>query len=102
MEKRNKRRKKRNILNFTTWYIQGISYKEDQLDDILAKKSIKIADISESKRKLKDQRKQTTIFKFTLELKHKSISKAIKKRKWKWIGHTLRKPHSDITKAALK
>jgi exonuclease III len=51
MEKRNKW-KKRNILNFATWNIQGISYK-DQLDGILAKKSIKIAAILESKRKLK-------------------------------------------------
>jgi exonuclease III len=44
---------KRNILNFVTWNVQGISYKEDQLDGILAKKSIKIAAILESKRKLK-------------------------------------------------
>jgi exonuclease III len=52
MEKRNKW-KKGNILNFATWNVHGISYREDQLDDILAKKSIKIAAISESKRKLK-------------------------------------------------
>jgi exonuclease III len=52
MEKRNTW-KKRNILNFATWNIQGISYKEDQLDGILAKKSITIAAILESKRKLK-------------------------------------------------
>jgi hypothetical protein len=24
----------------------------------------------------------------------------IKRRKWKWIGHTLRKPQDDITKQA--
>jgi hypothetical protein len=52
MEKQNKW-KKRNILNFATCKVQGISYKEDQLDDILAKKSIKTAALSESKRKLK-------------------------------------------------
>jgi hypothetical protein len=52
MEKRNKW-KKINILNFATCNVQDISYKEDQLDDILAKKSIKITAISESKRKLK-------------------------------------------------
>jgi hypothetical protein len=40
MEKRNKG-KKINILNFASWNVQGISYKEDQLDYILAKKSIK-------------------------------------------------------------
>jgi exonuclease III len=57
MEKRNKW-KKINILNFTTWNVQGISYKEDQLDDILAKKSIKIAAISESKRKLKGSKEK--------------------------------------------
>jgi hypothetical protein len=28
---------KRNILNFATWNTQGISYKQDQLDDISAK-----------------------------------------------------------------
>jgi hypothetical protein len=33
--------------------VQGISYKEDQLDNILAKRSIKISAILESKRKLK-------------------------------------------------
>jgi hypothetical protein len=33
---------KRNILNFATWNVQGVSYKEDQLDDILAKKSVKL------------------------------------------------------------
>jgi hypothetical protein len=51
-EKRNKW-KKRNIYNIANWNTQGKSYKEDQLDDILAKISIKIAAISESKRKLK-------------------------------------------------
>jgi hypothetical protein len=33
--------KKRNILKCATWNIQGISYKEDQLDDILAKEKCK-------------------------------------------------------------
>ena len=30
------------------------------------------------------------------------IEEEIKKRKWKWIGHTLRKPPSNIAKQALK
>jgi hypothetical protein len=41
MEKLNKW-KKINILHFATWNVRGISYKKDQLDDILANKSIKI------------------------------------------------------------
>jgi hypothetical protein len=32
----------------------------------------------------------------------KPISTEIQKRKWKWIGHTLRKPHSDISRAAME
>jgi hypothetical protein len=40
MKKRSKW-KKINTLNFATWNVQGISYKEDQLDDILAKKKYK-------------------------------------------------------------
>lgn len=43
--------KKKGILQFATWNVQGLSYKDDQLDDILAKKGIKIAAISETKRK---------------------------------------------------
>jgi hypothetical protein len=31
-----------------------------------------------------------------------SYEQKLKKEKCKWIGHTLRKPPSDITKAALK
>jgi hypothetical protein len=43
---------------------------------------------------------QTTIYEG--KTKQKPISTEIQKRKWKWIGHTLRKPPSDITKAALE
>ena len=25
----------------------------------------------------------------------------IRRKKWKWIGHTLRKPHNSVTKQAL-
>jgi hypothetical protein len=39
--------------NFATWNIQGRSCQEDQLDDILAKKNIKVAIISETKKKSK-------------------------------------------------
>jgi hypothetical protein len=35
-------------------------------------------------------------------VKQKPISTEIQKRKWKWIGHTLRKPPSDISRAALE
>jgi exonuclease III len=62
MEKRNKW-KKRNVLHFATWNVQGISYKEDQLDDILAKNCIKIAAISESKRKLKGSKETNNYIK---------------------------------------
>jgi hypothetical protein len=34
--------------------------------------------------------------------KQKPISTEIQKRKWKRIGHTLRKPPSDISRAALE
>jgi hypothetical protein len=34
--------------------------------------------------------------------KKKPISAEILKRKWKWIGHTLRKPTSNNTRAALE
>jgi hypothetical protein len=45
--------KKKGILRFATSNVRGISFKEDQLDNILAKKGIKIAAISETKNKLK-------------------------------------------------
>jgi exonuclease III len=45
--------KKGNTLNFATWNVQGISNKEDQLDDILAQRNAKIAATSETKKKFK-------------------------------------------------
>jgi hypothetical protein len=36
---RSKKMENRDILNFATWNMQGISYNEDQLDEILAKKT---------------------------------------------------------------
>jgi hypothetical protein len=33
---------------------------------------------------------------------HEPINIIFKRRKWKWIGHTLRKPQDDITKQALE
>jgi hypothetical protein len=60
---------KRNILKFATWNIQGISHKEDQLDDILAKKSIKTAAISDSKRKLKGSKETNNYIQIYSEVK---------------------------------
>jgi hypothetical protein len=33
---------------------------------------------------------------------HEPINIIIKRIKWKWIGHTLRKPQVDITRQALE
>jgi hypothetical protein len=44
--------KKKGILSIATWNVRGIAFKEDQLDDIIAKKNIKIAAISETKKKI--------------------------------------------------
>ena len=33
---------------------------------------------------------------------HEPIDKEIGRRKWRWIGHTLRKPTSSITRHALQ
>ncbi|XP_075151095.1 uncharacterized protein LOC142225204 [Haematobia irritans] len=33
--------------------------------------------------------------------KQQSVLLEIRRRKWMWIGHTLRKPHDDITRTAL-
>lgn len=33
--------------------------------------------------------------------KQEPIETSIKRKKWKWIGHTLRKPPTDITRQAL-
>ena len=30
------------------------------------------------------------------------IEESMNRRKWKWIGHTLRKPENNITRSALK
>jgi hypothetical protein len=35
-------------------------------------------------------------------MNHEPINIIIKRRKWKWIGHTLRKPQDDITRQALE
>jgi hypothetical protein len=40
--------KRKDILHFTTWNVRGISFKEDQLDDILAKQNIKCVAIPET------------------------------------------------------
>jgi len=40
-----------NVFKFATWNVQGLAYKEAQLGNILAKKDISIAAISESIKK---------------------------------------------------
>ena len=40
----------------------------------------------------------TTLWKMTKQL---PIGNELKKRKWRWIGHTLRKPPNTITRQAI-
>ena len=47
---------------------------------------------------LTDKISNTTLWKMTKQL---SIENEIKKRKWRWIGHTLRKPPETITRQAI-
>jgi hypothetical protein len=56
--------KKVNILMFATWNVQGIAYKEEQLDDTLAKKGISVAVISETKKKLQGTRETRNFLQF--------------------------------------
>jgi exonuclease III len=56
--------KKENILKFATWNVQGIAHKEEQLDDILAKKGISVAVISETKKKLQGTRETRNFLQF--------------------------------------
>jgi hypothetical protein len=44
---------KKGIINISTWNVHGIALKEDQLDDILAKKNIIVAAISKTKKKFR-------------------------------------------------
>ena len=68
--------KKENILKFATWNVQGISHKEDQLDDILAKKGISIAVISETKKKLKGSKETQNYLQFYSGVDSKTRAKA--------------------------
>ena len=45
-----------------------------------------------------DKISNTTLWKMTKQL---PIGNEIKKRKWRWIGHTLRKPPNTITRQAI-
>ena len=45
-----------------------------------------------------DKVSNTTLWKMTKQL---PIENEIKKRKWRWIGHTLRKPPETITRQAI-
>ena len=45
-----------------------------------------------------DKISNTTLWKMTKQL---PIENEIKKRKWRWIGHTLRKPPNTITRQAI-
>lgn len=51
--KKDKSWKKRNLLRFATWNVQGIGHKDEQLDEILSNAKITIAAISETKKKLR-------------------------------------------------
>ena len=48
--------------------------------------------------KCRDKISNTTLWKLTKQL---PIENEIKKRKWRWIGHTLRKPPNTITRQAI-
>ena len=48
--------------------------------------------------KWSDKVTNTTLWKWTKQL---PIENEIKKRKWRWIGHTLRKPPETITRQAI-
>ncbi|KAJ4425710.1 hypothetical protein ANN_27906 [Periplaneta americana] len=50
---KDKRWKRKNIMNFATWDVHSICHKDDQLDDNLNKKKVHIAVISEPQRKLR-------------------------------------------------
>jgi hypothetical protein len=56
--------KKKGILNVATWNVRGIVFEEDQLDDILAKKNIKIAAISETKKKFRGSKETNNYLQF--------------------------------------
>lgn len=62
--KMDKKWKKENILKLSTWNVQGIAHKEEQLDDILAKKGISVAIISESKKKLQGTKETQNYIQF--------------------------------------
>jgi RAB protein geranylgeranyltransferase component A len=57
--------KKENILKFATWIVQDIAHKEQQQDDILAKKGI-----SETKKKLQGTRETRNFLQFYCCVKH--------------------------------
>jgi Tfp pilus assembly protein PilO len=44
--------KKQNIIKYATWNVMGIGHKEEKLKSVLSEKQIKIAAITELKRKL--------------------------------------------------
>ena len=48
-----KKWKKRNIIKYATWNVKGTAHKEEEMDSVLNEKHIKIATITESKKKLK-------------------------------------------------
>jgi hypothetical protein len=62
--------KKENILKFATWIVQDIAHKEQQLDDILAKKGISVAVISETKKKLQGTRETRNFLQLYCCVKH--------------------------------
>jgi exonuclease III len=68
--------KKNGILNIATWNVCGIAFKEDQLDDILAKKNIKIAAISETKKKFRGSKETNNYLLFYHGVGKKTRAKA--------------------------
>jgi hypothetical protein len=45
--------KEQNIIKYVTWNVSGIAYKEEELDSVFNEKQIKIAAVTQSKKKLK-------------------------------------------------
>jgi hypothetical protein len=59
-----KKCKRQNIIKYATWNIQSISYKDEQLHDILVKKNIGIATITETEQKLTGSKETIIYFQF--------------------------------------
>jgi hypothetical protein len=56
--------KKEGLLNIATRNVHGIAFKEDQLDDILAKKNIKVSAICKTKTKFRGSKETNNYLQF--------------------------------------